>query len=364
MGVCIRELQTEDLAGISALIARVFDRSAPEDGAERLHWLLYDNPDARPEVAKGWVLEDSGAPVGFLANVARRMSVSGRDALAGCTAKYVVLPSHRFHGLLLAKTFFSQQGVDLLFCSTGSESSAPVLKRFGAAEIAGGDEAAMFVLRGGPVIGELMRRRGYQGPLARLVSGGAGAALTLVERVRCSAPACPADIRVEPLPRFDQRLDDLWMRCEGGYGITSRRDARRMQWLFFDGPSSRPATQIRGAFRGESLEGYIVCQDRGQTRDVRRREVMDVFMRPDDADTFAALIARALADAEADGMDTLEFRNLPRPLMDRLVGWGARRRLLDVNPFLVKGLNPEFSLPADQATAWYLTPSDGDGAGW
>lgn len=364
MGVRIRELQAEDLAAISALIARVFDRPLSEDGAERLRWLLFDNPDARPEVARGWVLEDDGEPVGFLANVARRMNVSGRDVLAACTAKYVVLPSHRFHGLLLAKAFFAQQGVDLLFCSTGSESSAPVLKRFGAVEIAGGDEAAMFVLRGGPVIGELMRRRGYQGPLARLVSGGAGAALTLVERVRCGTPACPADLRVEPLAGFDERLDDLWQRCAGRHGITSRRDARRMQWLFFEGPSSRPATQVSGVFRDERLEGYIVCQDRGQTRGVRRREVMDVFARPDDADVFAALVARALADAEAQSMDTLEFRNLPRPLMQRLVEWGARRRVLEVNPFLVKGLNPEVALPADQAEAWYLTPADGDGAGW
>jgi len=363
MPASVREIEERDLEEISGLIARVFDRPAPADGAARLRWLLFENPDARGGMARGWVLEDGGVLVGFLANVARRMSAAGRDVLAACTAKYVVLPSYRVQGLLLARAYFEQTGVDLLFCSTGSQSSAPVLKRFGAVEIAGGDAAALFVLRGAPVVSELMKRHGYEGALARLVSGGVGAALTLVERVRCSPPGPRPDVRVELLDRFDARMDEMWERAEGGR-ITSRRDARRMQWLYFEGPASRPDTLVFGAFRGQQLVGCLVCQDRAQTRGVRRREVMDLFTAPEDLDAFDALVAQALSRAEADGMDTLEFRSLPERWMERLTSWGARRRRLEVNPFLVKTLNPELLLPAGEADQWHLSPGDGDGAAW
>lgn len=364
MSARIREVEERDLEAVSGLIARVFGRPVPADGAARLRWLLFENPDSWPGLASGWILEEAGEPVGFLANVARRMSAGGRDVLAACTAKYVVSAAHRMHGLLLAKAFFEQRGVDLLFCSTASESSAPVLKRFGAAEIAGGNQAAMFVLRGAPVVSELMRRRGYQGTLARIASGGVGAALTVLERVRCRPPQCPAGIRVQPLTGFDGRLDDLWERCESRRLITSRRDARRMQWLFFDGPASRPESKVLGAFRGDRLDGYMVCQDRHQTRGVRRRETMDLFTAVEDEDAVEALVAHALEDAESDAMDTLEFRSLPPPLTEQLVSWGARRRTLEVNPFLAKALNPELRLPAGDAGRWYLSPADGDGAAW
>lgn len=363
MGVLLKAVERGDLPAVAELIATVFERPVPVDGARRLEWLLFKNPDATPETSKGWLLEEGGRPVGFLANVARKMFASGREYLAACTAKFVVLPAYRLQGLLLAKAFFEQKNVDCLFCSTGSEASAPVLRRFGAVEISGGDEAAVFVLRAPPVVHELMRRRGYEGRLARLVSGGVGAALSVVERVRISLPRCPADLRVEPMAGFDEELDGLWKRWQARLPATSYRDSAHLQWLFREGPSSRPTTHLWGTYRGLRLEGYAVCQDRGQTAGVRRREVMDLFA-PSGADAFEALIGTLIDEAQSDEMDTLEFRSLPGHLMERLAEWGARRRRLEVNPFLVKPVRPGLSLPAQDASAWHLVPADGDGAGW
>jgi len=364
VSVQLRELAESDLKAVAALVAEVFDRPVPEDGDARLRWLLFDNPDRTPGVPCGWVLWDGDRPVGFIANVARRMAVGGRDALAACTAKFVVRPSHRFHGLMLAKKFFDQTNVDILLCSTANQTSAPILERFGGRFVAGGDDAVVFVIRAGGVVSEVLRRRGYGETLRKAAAFSAGGVMTLVETARRRWPEGSGDIRVDEIATFDEGLDDLWARAADDYHVHSRRDALRMNWLFRAGPKSRWPTTILGAFRGDRLDGYLVCQDRGRVEGVRRREVMDVFTRRDDVDVFDALVGEAGRMTAQQKRDTLEFRNLPADRLDRLVAWGARRRKLDVNPFLVRVVNSALDVDPVDASQWYLVPADGDGAGW
>lgn len=363
MSAQIETLKESELPQIASLIARVFNRPMAADAAERLSWLLYENPDAGADIPAGWTLRKDGRIIGFIANVVRRMAAAQREWRAACTAHFVVEPEHRFHGLMLAKVFFDQKNVDCLFCSTANESSGKVLQRFGMMPVAGGEAAAVFVLHAGPVVAEVMRRRGHGALLSKAAAVGAGGTVGLVERVRHHWPKVSVGVRIEKLDRFDERVDELWQRARGEGRVQSVRDARRLNWLFRDGPATRPHTQIHAVTRHGRIDGYLVTMDPTRMA-MRRREVMDVFVIAGDEEGFASLVGDAARTAREDGMDTLEFRNLPGGLMSKVVEWGARSRQLEVNPFMVKWVSPELQIQVDRADSWYLVPSDGDGVGW
>jgi hypothetical protein len=360
----VQLLERSELPQAAALIARVYERPLAPDGVEQLEWLLNDNPDASTGVAAGWIVRKDDRVVGLLANVPRRMAVGTREFLAACTAHFVVEPEHRFHGLLLAKAYFEQKNVDALLCSTANEGSGKVLERLGMMPIAGGQAAAVFVLRAGPVVAEVMRRRGHGSLVTAAVAAGAGGAVGVIERVRHRWPAVARGFRVESIEHFDQRVDELWTRRGNEPRVWSVRDARRLNWLFCAGPASRPATRILAAFEGDQMQGYLVTQDPVRMQSMRRREVMDVFVPGDRPEVFATLIGEAGRIARRDGMDTLELRNLPGTMLAQVAEWGARSRELDVNPFLVKTLADDLLLRPERAENWHLVPSDGDGVGW
>ena len=140
------------------------------------------------------------------------------------------------------------------------------------------------------------------------------------------------------------------------------RTRERLNWLFCTG-AARPDTLVLGATRGGQLQGFLVCQDRGWTREVRRRHVMDVFVPTDDLTVFDALVGEAARRALGARMHTLEFRNLEPVLMARVGTLGAHPRTLDVNPMLARAVKGGQALPCAAADRWSLTPSDGDGAG-
>jgi len=91
---------------------------------------------------------------------------------------------------------------------------------------------------------------------------------------------------------------------------------------------------------------------------------MDLFFPRQAGDVFAALVGEMGRRCRRAGADTLEFRSLPAACLDRLGEWGAYRRTLEVNPFLVRSLRADLVLPAADPQAWFLVPGDGDGAGW
>lgn len=363
MAIELREARESDLAEAAALIARVFERAAPPDGAERLQWQLFANPARPPHIPAGWIIRDDGAAVGFLANIPRRMRFNGRDRLVACTAKYVTLPTHRLHGLALAKTYFSQPGVDALFISSASDTSAPILKKFGAKEIEGVDRGAVFAVRPARVAGEILRQKPRTRAIAAVAAPLAGLALRAGAVLRAK-PKIAADVRVESLGRFSAETDVLWSATSDDFSACAERSSEVLNWQFVNGPRSRPATKILACKRGAALTGFAVLQDRENAQfAIRRRHVMDIFTRRGDDAAFDALVAAALHETRRDGPDTLEFRHLSSARLERLASWGARLRTLPLNPFLIKPVQPDLTLPAS-ADGWYLTPGDGDGAGW
>lgn len=365
MIVDLLEVSEEDLAVVSALTASVFNRvSHPRDTA-RLRWMLFANPDADEHIPKGWVLRSRGETVGFLGNVLRRLSFCGKDHVIAFTSDFVVTPEYRFHGLKLAKAFFDQGQLDYVACSTGNRNSIPVLRRLGACQIAGADEAALFVLNPAAIASYYLEKKAHGSAFAHAVLPRVlGAASWFKRRLWAESEGSHA-IEVRGVARFDDDVDDLYERSHPPDKVTSCRDSMRLNWLFVDGPIDRPCTKIRSAYRDGKLCGYVVTQDRklGKAR-LEYRGVRDVFCALDDRLTFAALARHLVQECLEDGMDCLEFENIPAVLISQLASHGAWRRRLAVNPFLLCSKGEDATLLPEKAEMWYLVNSDGDGGGW
>lgn len=355
----------KDLPEVSKLISLVFNRPCRADGVERLRWMLFANPDGQEQIAKGWILRSQNEIVGFLANVVRRMSFLGKDHLVACTANYVVKPSYRFHGLKLAKAFFDQSQVNHLLCSSGSDNSIQILKRFGAQQIVGGDNAALFVFNSAPIVSCFLKKKGHANNFLYAVLGEGFRSANWLKQCFSRKLARDDTITIKEAVSFSDEVNELYKRNRLRDKVVSYRDSKRLNWLFVDGPINRPNTLIRNAYKENRLCGYAVTQDRNiDGCNLKYRRVMDIFYEKDGCSVFDVLIKHLVKESLEDGMDCLEFQSMPEYVISRLASCGAWRRKLSENPFLIYSRDETYSNLANQASKWYLVPSDGDGGGW
>ncbi len=365
MDIDILEVTEKDLLEVSKLISLVFNKPFRANNVEKLRWMLFSNPDADENIPKGWILKDQNVVVGFLANVIRRMSFFGQDFLVAYTSNYVVDQSHRFHGLKLAEVFMNQDKINFLLCSSGSDNSIKILKRFGAHQIMEADRAAVFIFNSASVMSYYLKKKNYTNELLNaLLRKGFGFG-NWFKRSFQRKLVWDDTITIKKVMRFNDKVNQLYEKNRLYNKVTSYRDSKRLNWLFVDGPIERSNTLIFNAYKENNLCGYAVTQDRNiNGSNLKYRNVRDIFYERDNPLVFDVLVKKLLKESLEDGMDCLEFYNIPNDLISRLISAGAWRRNLSENPFLIYSRNKAYSNLANQASKWYLVPSDGDGGGW
>ncbi len=128
---------------------------------------------------------------------------------------------------------------------------------------------------------------------------------SLLVRAPVAAPApssVPASALVRTLTRFGPEADVLYACCATHWNASAIRDAAFLNWRYAEHPRRR--YRMLALQNGDTLRGYAV-QRAGDELGPRLELLLDWLVLPGDEEAAEALLAAALAGAEADGAPAL-----------------------------------------------------------
>lgn len=346
----MRGIEEADLPDLARFYAGDDPRAGTRergDPVAHLHWYLFENPAALPDVPPGWIGRDpSGRIVGAKHCVPQRFRCGDETFTLLLGGGFYVDESHRGLGMVLMRKYLALGKRYSHFATTMNTVSGAIYERYGGYSIEGSDHELLGVLRWAPVVEEgLARRLGGASALARPLAALAGLR--------------PAAVRGRPqgslrrLGSVDDLEDaDLAVPPEHANVMTALRDRPFLRWRYFDGPD-----RTRELLRYEGPGGHCLVgvnrRSRGQRGQARCLVVLDLWGGLPVEDT--ADVARALAARFRGEADLMSFRGLP----------GPREQALRAAGFLHRALPRPTGVCIDRAGRlptrdWYLVPADGD----
>ena len=172
-------------------------------------------------------------------------------------------------------------------------------------------------------------------------------------------PQAPAGVAVARIPALPPDTDALWAAVHRPEQCRVRRDARYLQWRYFDHPD--PGTyETLAAHTGTKLTGLLVLR-RDQALLPGATAIADWLVADDDPTTAAALLAAAARSAQSQD----------RSLFTVFAPWSAEHRLLlahgftrtrtaDLERRLVHHIHHPSLTPDYLARSWWYTLGDTD----
>jgi hypothetical protein len=362
----IREVEYADREAVGQLM-RAEGWRAPTDCDWR--WLWEQNPAMRnASAARGWVLLDQDAVVGFLGNLVQAYQLESRRLLAATATALVVAPAFRANSLQLMLAHAKQTGVDLVLNTTSAPNVSRIsgFLKFRSIPQPDYDRTLFWILRARPFARSALRKKGF-------ASAAAGAAAPLAaavigaERVlrRRGAPGRGArgDVFTIAPKAIGPEFDALWeRRVSGRRCLLAVRDAETMRWHFADRGGPHPPFLV--CARNEArLVGYaaVVRQD-APLLGLRRARVADLFVEQDDPDTIARLWRAASQEARAAGASMIEVVGFPRRVRNVLHALRPFELVDRSSPFLYKTDVPDLQEQLTHEDVWYASLFDGDGS--
>jgi len=197
---------------------------------------------------------------------------------------------------------------------------------------------------------------------ASLEGTAAMAGSALLRGLDVALPRAPGgNVRVELLPRFDERFDQLAAAASAAFPIIAYRDRAYLDWKY----GSRPCMsyQVLAALEGERLLGYLVFRvDRSDAP--AKGLVVDFLTLPSRREAFQALVVEALYRLKREEIG-YAVAVTTRPELARVLRRCGFLRSPRPNPVMISGwegrLAPE---QLERGDDWYLTRGDGDGDFW
>jgi hypothetical protein len=168
-------------------------------------------------------------------------------------------------------------------------------------------------------------------------------------------------IEVTRVEGADDRLEEIWRRHMAEYAITAVRDRIYREWRYERAPEPRPTLWLV-TDRARSLGAWFATRVkvRGQERQIRVCEVLDVF-GPLGEPAFQREVLAAAIRQGADGTaDTLEVKGLHVKWRRHFDDLGCLRRTFPFNPFLASNYGNFDDVALHDADNWHICPADGD----
>jgi len=159
-------------------------------------------------------------------------------------------------------------------------------------------------------------------------------------------------VRVEPLERFPQEVDEVWRAAAPSYGNHVIRDAQFLNWRYADTPRTyrRFGAYRDGRLRAVAIVGHTVKQG------VSSGFLADLVSKPVAHAERVALLRRAASELDADALIALPPRQWEQRRSFLRAGFLPTNRKIR---FVGKVLNPDGRLDPDPA-AWHFTLGDFD----
>lgn len=321
----------------------------PASVESRLRWFLLQNPVRDPQVPLGCGLRSpAGELVGCILCAPQDFRFQQQTlTLMGSSSFYVDERYRGSGGLLFLK--FSEFGRRWpLFGNSANADAARLWKARGGTPIPFSDHELFGVVHWGPVIEELLRRRGG-GRLSRFAGRASSRVVGLAKRLKLAGSES-ADLfrlaaaeEVMELPIHEPPME-----------LTAKRDLQYIRWRYY---SNQDATVAVFAFRSKRLgaEALVTVNQslRGYREQIRTLNLLDIYpaVNPD----VCASIVGALLGHYLNTVDAIVLRGHNRERQELFLRQGFVRRQLDApNGWF---LDKSRLLPTGNL---YLVPADGD----
>ena len=300
---------------------------------------------ADPRLGIGHGLQDaSGKLVGILLMFPASFLAGDRRLRGLCGGAFFVEAASRLQGFMLFRRYLAETDVDFRYATTCNASSGALWMKHGARVVDASRREYMFLLRSGPVVEEVLRRRGM-GWLAPALGRIAGGIATPFLRPALASPG----LEVHTCRDWD-RLADLADRHRNPQVITAERSPRILEWKYSGSPPhSRNQVLLIQDRRGN--EGWVSLGEsrRGSAGQVRTWTVLDWVSSGNDP--FRADMLRAVLGRLSGTCDVIALHG-PEWLSRSALTLGARVRQLPCPTTLVHGLS--------EAGCPEIFPADGD----
>jgi RimJ/RimL family protein N-acetyltransferase len=348
----------------------------------RMRWLYEQGPEGATTTVLG-VHAESGALVGCGSFFHRPTWVDGRRVRAGVLCDFAVTRAHRIAGAAIAiqRALIKagrDEGLELLY-GYPNEQSIAVCKRVGYRVIG---QATTWVkplysaykLRDALASPETVEAALPAGLVARhhLVKAAAKVAHALEKPWALRAAAAPVDaglwvadrVRVakavvrargERLQLPDPRIDELWERSRGGYGVVGEKSSAYLEWRYARFTTAEH--HVFGITRRDDrrLAGYVIY-----TVDDGKAYLRDLFAEDLDATAEALLLALS-QELRGRRIDSVSLSYVGSPAFAarlRATGFLLRpaKRPLVVHPDVAESLKSRALDPA----SWFMLDGELD----
>lgn len=347
-----RDTDADDLR---AFQLRMFGEGARQLDRERFAWLYERNPARSPDGVGLWVCRRDGAVVGQQAEIPFSLKVGDTERPAAWAVDLMVDEAWRIRGVAPGLMATQLAGRSLSGGLNLSDKGKRTYERAGWADLGVVD---VYVR---PLdVGRAMRLAPVSDRLRRL-GPVAGAVLRAADAVLAGASRA-AGLRLLPVPRFDERVDEVWAAAAADYPVLAVRDAATTRWRLDDRPDRDRLRRYLLWWRGATV-GYVALR-RSVAAGDQAAIVVD-YLAP--ARWVAPLLTLAAIEARRDGAVALlcKTRNAPADRWLRAAGFLRRPAVTDEPIRFVFWCDETVEGPAvarlvTDADSWFVTSADSD----
>jgi hypothetical protein len=348
----VAEITESEIPEVAAFLARQARPGEPVGAnplppAERLRWLLLENPARISGIPLGWRIRAIGGVVGAAICVPFRIGAGDFSGTALMFAKFYVDVAFRGMGLGLLMRFVREGERFPLFVTSTNAISGQLFARLGASVIAGMDHTMLGIAKIAPLAEELAFRRLKSSVLARgagFVSRffhprGLGRAFGAVSRGELIRQQSADDLAALQLP-------------PPGVAVAVVRDRDYLHWRYFTRERDKEVWSFR--LPGEVDRLAVVNEVRaGHRLQIRVLNVLDVW--PPATPVVATALVGQLAMQYRGTFDVIWLRSQSDEVEAALRenGWRRHQFPAPLGWYLDRGNR----LPVK---GWYLMPGESE----
>ena len=345
----VRRIEEGDLNKLPAFLSEGFTSDPPHVWKSRFEMWWIDNPSMRPEIPRGWILENEEAQiVGAFCNIPVTFQINGKTGIAMASSSWYVKPNARGGSLLLFREFIRQDKGGLLLNTTPIDTAQKIYAKFGFSTInIPFNNMEYWYIRNYQSILKVFIDKFSKShklfscawillPLLRLIS-------PLVRRLKDNRSPQHKDDRYKcsVCTHCDASFTGLWERTKKNT-TTLYRDAETLNWLFFSEAVAEKRYVVKcNNQKDGTLEGYMAFNILYPTnRNIKIMQLMDAFIPNPSKDIVLTLFEFSKELAKKKDVAALTLWSL-NDEMDRILKSKLKIKRRCKYPYLykLKGIN-------------------------
>ncbi len=344
-----RELRSNDFEAVARL--RDVAGLSP-DSLDNWDRLWRNSPAvrfAKSPLPMGWVLEDDGKIVGYLASIPLLYHFGDQPLLAAAASGFVVENAYKTFSKDLVAAFYGQPNIDL-FLSTTLPSVGRFAKAFQVETLPQQNYSTVlfWVLDARHFADAVVWHLGVNGRLRTLGGMLGSLALRADTKARRRRPRrASRKFQISEIPVSDIG-DDL-----------ADRNPAILRW-HFTLPGSRKDTNVLRCESQGRLVGYAILRRETDPPGLRRCNLGDILVEADDPEIAASLVARGYQLALDHGCHTFEVLGYPTFVRQVFQQGKPYSRDYPACPYFFKASDRSLHRALTNGASWYASPLDGD----